>query len=636
MGKFMEEFPLHWHVWHNEVTELRKELARLEHDLNEIGPRGRTPLHLAVTLGHLESVKVLLQFNADVNIENKKGWNVVQEAISTGDPELVQLILQHRDFQRAASRIGGIPELLEKLRQAPDFYVEMKWEFTSWVPLMSRLCPHDTYKVYKSGPNVRIDTTLIGFDNMNWIRGNRSYIFRNHEDNKFQFIEIDHDAEMAFSEVLEVQPYHDLARMTPSEDAIAARLTSPITTTYIDTDKIEFSRSKAGIWGWRHDKVEVINDYECKVFSASNVQLVTKTRTEHLTKEDKERNKADGAPFASPLQSLLGAAEQHEEKPEEPVVNEEATFTNPTAIKPEEYFNKHIVLENRDVGRPKEVSSKIQKFRATLWLSENHPLSMQEQVLPIIDLMAISNAHFAKLRDFIMLQLPAGFPIKIEIPLFHILNACVTFGNLNTCDTPVKGVSNIVMEDLSKNAEENGDQDDASAEENTATPMMKAPLSTCVVESDVFDIPENYVHTQAGSQQRVRYSDDELLQMAILRSQVEGGSQDSGDYMVHGNNFLTEEEMLERAIQESIFAQTANGNIPNQVQGNPSTEESTSVQNRQLPPLPSPVGLVGPSTDEDLRLALAMSQDQLKQEEQLRKQEEEELQKILELSLSEK
>lgn len=26
----MEEFPLHWHVWHNEVTELRKELARLE------------------------------------------------------------------------------------------------------------------------------------------------------------------------------------------------------------------------------------------------------------------------------------------------------------------------------------------------------------------------------------------------------------------------------------------------------------------------------------------------------------------------------------------------------------------------------------------------------------------------------
>lgn len=121
---------------------------------------------------------------------------------------------------------------------------------------------------------------------------------------------------------------------------------------------------------------------------------------------------------------------------QQPVVNEEATFTNPTAIKPEEYFNKHIVLENRDVGRPKEVSSKIQKFRATLWLSENHPLSMQEQVLPIIDLMAISNAHFAKLRDFIMLQLPAGFPIKIGLssPFFFLLIRLYKKKILITCD----------------------------------------------------------------------------------------------------------------------------------------------------------------------------------------------------------
>ncbi|KFP79312.1 AN13D protein, partial [Regulus satrapa] len=90
-----------------------------------------------------------------------------------------------------------------------------------------------------------------------------------------------------------------------------------------------------------------------------------------------------------------------------------ASPTNPTAITPEEYFDPHFDLETRNIGRPIEMSSKVQRFKATLWLCEQHPLSLAEQVTPIIDLMAISNAHFAKLRDFITLKLPPGFPVKI-------------------------------------------------------------------------------------------------------------------------------------------------------------------------------------------------------------------------------
>uniref|UniRef100_A0A3P8U7W1 Ankyrin repeat domain 13B n=1 Tax=Amphiprion percula TaxID=161767 RepID=A0A3P8U7W1_AMPPE len=43
-------------------------------DLESLDPRGRTPLHLAVTLGYLDCARVLLQHGADVSKENRNGW----------------------------------------------------------------------------------------------------------------------------------------------------------------------------------------------------------------------------------------------------------------------------------------------------------------------------------------------------------------------------------------------------------------------------------------------------------------------------------------------------------------------------------------------------------------------------------
>lgn len=38
-----------------------------------------------------------------------------------------------------------------------------------------------------------------------------------------------------------------------------------------------------------------------------------------------------------------------------------ATPTNPTAITPEEYFDPNFNLEARNIGRPIEMSSKVQR-----------------------------------------------------------------------------------------------------------------------------------------------------------------------------------------------------------------------------------------------------------------------------------
>uniref|UniRef100_A0AAR2LUA8 Uncharacterized protein n=1 Tax=Pygocentrus nattereri TaxID=42514 RepID=A0AAR2LUA8_PYGNA len=68
-------YRLHYLVWHNKHRQLEKELSASEQvDLEVLDPRGRTPLHLAVTLGHLESARVLLNYGADVSKENSNGW----------------------------------------------------------------------------------------------------------------------------------------------------------------------------------------------------------------------------------------------------------------------------------------------------------------------------------------------------------------------------------------------------------------------------------------------------------------------------------------------------------------------------------------------------------------------------------
>ena len=41
---------------------------------------------------------------------------VLHEAVATGDPELVQLILKYRDHQRYTKRTVSVPELLQKLK----------------------------------------------------------------------------------------------------------------------------------------------------------------------------------------------------------------------------------------------------------------------------------------------------------------------------------------------------------------------------------------------------------------------------------------------------------------------------------------------------------------------------------------
>jgi len=592
------DYPLHALVWANSHASLSAALTSLANkaDLENKDPHGRTPLMLAVTLGHIECTRQLLTAGSNVNTECD-GWTVVQEATATGDPELVQLVLDQRDRQRYSTRIGGIPELLQKLKDAPDFYVEMTWEFTSWVPLVSRMCPSDTYRVYKRGSSVRVDTTLLGFDQNSWVRGSRSYIFTGTSQGA-KFYEIDHDTKQVYIEEMGIEPEVETLKFS-SQEQVQHRLSTPLIQTFLDTENISFQRAKGGFFGFGGDKIEQVSGMECKVFGANNVEIVTKTRTEHMSVEDKQRAKANKNPllsFFGPQESEVDASSQSEVSCSSPVPKCQQTFCD------------YISSPEANL-RSKEECNKSQTFRAHLWLCEDYPLSLQEQVMPIVDLLAISNTHFQKLKHFIHMQLPSGFPVKIEIPLFHVINARITFSNIQALDTPVPGVTSF--------KEESG-------------------RSSAAIDDSVFEVPRAYDVLGGASENTMRQyqgnDEEEILLQYAIRQSLGESSDTNGENADHVDiwealeglppghsrvNFQGEDRILQQAIeasmQEARKQQFCSGEVTNANRGEANGEE------------------------DELAVALRISQEQeTERQERIRKEEEEMLRQVMELSLKEK
>ncbi|KAE9420046.1 hypothetical protein Angca_005663, partial [Angiostrongylus cantonensis] len=590
--RLQAEFPLHRLVYLNDVNELTCVLDETDsEDLEKLDCRGRTPLMLAVTMGHKQCAYELLKRGADADSQNRGMWSVSHEAISFGDRELVKNVIMYRDHQRGLKGTQSMKECLKRLENSADFYCEMRWEFSSWVPFISRMCPSDTYKIFKQGSKVRIDTTLVGFESTSWKRGNQSYIFQLDKDDSPEFVIIDHEARTATRQTLNTN--EALEEFTPSETAVEVRMTSPISTTFIDVDKIGFERSyRSGLLKWisSAEKTEIVDEYECKVFNASNVNLVTKTRKEHLSEEDSARAREnDTSNFLTNLLSTIGSE-----------VCEESTNENllDTGLTVDEYLDESFPLN----GRPKQVSKKSNSFKATLWLAEDHPLSFQEQVMPIVDLMAANSAHFARLHNFIRMQLPAGFPVRIEIPLFHVVSAKITVGRVNEPGpfvTPLETASSF-------------------------------KVLTVAIDEDVFNIPQSY-STVDDLNTSLWWPEDES-DMSNLHS---GTSP-----FYHPSMQQQEEMLLQLAIQESLQDGHSSTNVllpcdeEMQEQRQLAQAIHESLRGSNYHPLDTEDDFE--EAEDDLSLALRLSRDEEHQRQEEARKEEEEFERILKISLLDK
>lgn len=64
-----------------------------------------------------------------------------------------------------------------------------------------------------------------------------------------------------------------------------------------------------------------------------------------------------------------------------------------------------------------------------------------EMLLAVLEVIAPQFKHFNKLRDFVKLKLPPGFPIQVNIPVLPTVSAKVTFTDFTWAADMAEGLA---------------------------------------------------------------------------------------------------------------------------------------------------------------------------------------------------
>lgn len=303
----------------------------------------------------------------------------------------------------------------------------------------------------------------VEVEKLRWMRGNISFLFHVSDANS-RFIILDHDRKL----YEEVDKMKDFTNEEIEED-LNARLNTQIYSGKVrkprdrnGEKRVQFVRQHAGLFGLGGEREERIGPYQTRVYDIPGVEVSAKYRKEHLVARERLKQESTPTPNCThevrpPPSSLLGGelasseeassldsaevlAEIKEAQPQVEHMIAEARKnlyvyvpslppplpSERAAITSEEYFSASAPYVH--VGRHIIQTEKSRKFRVSVWMADNFPLTVQ-QLLPFMEVIAMGNRNFEKVQEFISMDLPPGFPVRIEIPLLAFLAAQVTFVN---------------------------------------------------------------------------------------------------------------------------------------------------------------------------------------------------------------
>ena len=390
---------LHRAVFRQDHAEIKKLLTLHATDptyLNARDCQGNSSLHIAAHFCDIETIKMLR--DAGVRSEpSDAGWSPLQEAAASGHRAAMELIWEYamtqaRESLKSRSRLAA-----QELAQLPDFYLEIHWNFSTWIPFLSYWFPSDTYRIWKVGSSVRVDTTLIGFENNRFKTGHNSLLFTGADHAEpFECVVLNH-----------VERTASFVRENLNPDDTVAR---DLAVKTISGGK--HSLSSRTVIG------DVVFQRKTSFFGGAVTETVADMWDSH--------------PYVS-----NGLTYMHQKRRENEA-REKGTDRAPKELghwrSEEDYFSIYQRYEHgQGLLWPQEtLLVNTHEYHAELWLCNKFPLTLQ-QLLPLFQAMTPLSEQFERLKEFVQRELPDdGFPVKMVVPgIYYIIKAAVVFGECN-------------------------------------------------------------------------------------------------------------------------------------------------------------------------------------------------------------
>ena len=387
----------------------KTEQELLKNLLSQVDCRGNTPVLLCIILHYNKKdaiynkiLSLLLENGANYKLKDKNQWTPLSIAITYGDKEMVEILYRFY-LKRREEKIKTKTLLIANyFKNMNDFYVEIKWKVK--IPLLSFLCPNDTIKITKFGPNTRADFTFVDYKRLSVIRKQLSYYLKfNDNSQSLDILRVDREKNEYYDPVenldeeeiqLVLKDLMNKQRMNGSFKILECKLEE--NNSFFDKNKKIF---------------EVIHGFTAQQYTLNLTVRLDRNPNEIIDYIDlNEDNYLDEKTDIIKNIKVFGDKDLHKG------------------------LQDGLHIKNTTVIKGIKELEKEKKMKATVWVVHNSPIKSEDAV-HLIESIASTNEFMDKVLEFFhhpdikKIIDNNGFPIKVEIPYNIFIDLTFSFDN---------------------------------------------------------------------------------------------------------------------------------------------------------------------------------------------------------------